>query len=391
MMSSANLFSVADELAEILLSDDPRRASKRSPGHESVFSVDSGFVGGLPSPARSELSDCDEMLTFSDLVEQDSAETDLINYLTSTGDENQGGNSVGQSNSSVVEKVPVGVEATREVVGMDCVGGGSEGMPAGTIVSLPDPVFSADLNQLLHNVEKNLPQQGPSRPRRAVRATRGGKSVAFASGCASPEAEVPRAAPSTTPPTRVTRSSIRPRRRPSLTAVTEVLPSLPEVEDVGDIGDKSNKNAIQARINRQKKKAYIEGLEQQVEVLTKENEELTKNSRKSNREVDSLQQEVAYLKSVIANESALAGMLKNIQNVQGVRFTTSFEASRKRRASELDHDYGVGPSKRKPAAATPMSGGVCLHVANETVSMEFCSQCSTMAQGACRSQVPKDV
>ena len=156
----------------------------------------------------------------------------------------------------------------------------------------------------------------------------------------------------------------------------------PEYEPEETI-DKSNKAAIQARINRQKKKAYIEGLENQVADLTGENTELKKENQKLDKERNSLLQEVAYLKNVLANDSMLSGLLGNINNVPGVRLTSSFRADRD--STARDHDYGrPAPAKRAKKQQLPMSSGVCLHVDNNNVSLEFCSKCAKMSAGAGR-------
>ncbi len=154
------------------------------------------------------------------------------------------------------------------------------------------------------------------------------------------------------------------------------------------VSDKSRKglsSAEQARLNRQKKKAYIQGLEGQIAGLTKENDKLKAGSAKLRSERDSLQEEVLYLRNVLANDSALAGLLSNINNVKQVHLTTSFAKGRKRLALDADHDYGrPTPAKRKFAEPSNVSrkasGGVCLHVDSNKVSMEFCAKCASMAQ-----------
>jgi regulator of replication initiation timing len=148
-----------------------------------------------------------------------------------------------------------------------------------------------------------------------------------------------------------------------------------------------NKNAIQARFNRQKKKAYVQGLEESVQYLTKENATMKTQTKELSDDKKSLEGEVEYLKSVLANQSALSNLLKNIDNLQGVNLTTSFATSRKR-STEHDHDY-TGSAKRKRTDKPNVgSGGVCLHVAKDNVSLEFCSQCAKMASGGKRPEDP---
>ena len=144
--------------------------------------------------------------------------------------------------------------------------------------------------------------------------------------------------------------------------------------------ERNKKNAIQAKINRQKKKAYVEDLELKVSSLARENDSLKKESKKLVKEKSSLEEEVAYLRSVLANQSALSGLLKNIENVQNVRLTSSFS---RKRSADLDHDYGEKPAVKKPkrSAVPAVSGGVCLHVDKNDVSIEFCHHCAKRSKG----------
>ncbi|KAK2143157.1 hypothetical protein LSH36_872g01001 [Paralvinella palmiformis] len=153
--------------------------------------------------------------------------------------------------------------------------------------------------------------------------------------------------------------------------------------DTADIPeDKSRKNALQAKINREKKKAYITSLEKQVAELSKDNGRLQGRTSKLQKERDLLSEEVTYLRSVIANQSTLSKLLGNITDVKSLSLTTSFSAEK--RSFAEDHNYGQSSVKR-PKSSAPISGGVCLHVENENVSLEFCSSCARMARGAARS------
>ena len=151
-------------------------------------------------------------------------------------------------------------------------------------------------------------------------------------------------------------------------------------EEDEDMLERNRKNAIQARLNRQKKKAYVEDLETKVSSLARENESLKKESKKLAKDKNSLEEEVAYLRSVLANQSALSGLLKNIENVQNVRLTSSFS---RKRSADLDHDYGEKPAVKKPkrSAVPVVSGGVCLHVDKNDVSIEFCHHCAKKFRG----------
>lgn len=137
--------------------------------------------------------------------------------------------------------------------------------------------------------------------------------------------------------------------------------------------DHTNRNAIQAKLNREKKKLYISELEERVDELTAENKRLSKQARRHDAELATAQEEVTYLRSVLANQSELAELLGKMGS-SNLTLSSSFSAKRKRlHDAELDHDY---PKERKIANH---GGGVCLHVAGPQVSLEFCSQCSSMS------------
>lgn len=137
--------------------------------------------------------------------------------------------------------------------------------------------------------------------------------------------------------------------------------------------ERNRKNAEAARQNRIKKKHYLESLEKERSSLKTENVVLKTKCHEYQQRCQRLQSEVEYLKSVIANESALSGLIENIPNVSSVKLTTSF--SRKR--SNPGESKVQAPAKR--AKKTAYSGGVCLHVSKDVVSLEFCQNCSKQA------------
>ena len=141
------------------------------------------------------------------------------------------------------------------------------------------------------------------------------------------------------------------------------------------IDDRSRKNAIQAKMNREKKKAYIKSLEDEIESLKMENFAVRNSNKKVMKERDALLEEREYLKSVIANQSTLSGLLQNIGKVDNVKLTSSF--AQRKRSAELDHDYD---SSGKRVKKTKTTAGVCLHVDDGNVSIEFCSKCATAAK-----------
>ncbi|EDO40238.1 predicted protein [Nematostella vectensis] len=140
-----------------------------------------------------------------------------------------------------------------------------------------------------------------------------------------------------------------------------------------------NRQAIMAKINREKKKQYVQELEGSVEEYKSKNAVLQKDCEDMKGLVKDLQMEIAYLKGVLANESQLAGLLKNIGNTDGVEFVGSVDKvnTLKRKASTTKES--VKPSKiSRPNGDTDYvnAAGVCLHVKSGKVSLEFCSKCN---------------
>ncbi|XP_069060057.1 CREB/ATF bZIP transcription factor [Pleurodeles waltl] len=140
---------------------------------------------------------------------------------------------------------------------------------------------------------------------------------------------------------------------------------------------KTNKNALAARLNRLRKKEYVMGLEEKVSCLSSENVELKEENRKLGKRVHDLEEETKYLKAVLANESVLSQLLGRLTGVKGMMLTTSlFRES----GEEMDHDYALPRKRVKVEEQESTSGGICLHVDKEKVSVEFCSSC---ARNAC--------
>ena len=138
------------------------------------------------------------------------------------------------------------------------------------------------------------------------------------------------------------------------------------------LDDRNKKNAVQAKINRERKKVYIKSLEDEIDDLKSENTTLKTTNQKNEKENKALNEEVEYLKSVLANQSALAGLLKNISSVSNVKLSSSI--GHKRNIGS-DHDYHS--AKRLKSTKT---AGVCLHVDDGNVSLEFCSKCASMSK-----------
>ena len=170
------------------------------------------------------------------------------------------------------------------------------------------------------------------------------------------------------------------------------------------IFEKNKRNAIAARENRQKKKKYVEGLENDVAKLKEENKTLKTRNESMSKIVIKLSDEVKYLRSVLANESTISLLLKSVATTPGISLTSSLTQSSGRKGEETDREstnrkegeqqyvtrsrkrqsdaqqsgdvVDAAPSK-KSRGTTP--GGVCLHVNNGKVSLELCAKCEKKA------------
>ncbi|XP_014866848.1 PREDICTED: CREB/ATF bZIP transcription factor isoform X2 [Poecilia mexicana] len=135
-----------------------------------------------------------------------------------------------------------------------------------------------------------------------------------------------------------------------------------------------NKNAIAARLNRLKKKEHVNSLEKQVGVLSTENAVLKQENCQLTKRVEELEDETRYLRAVLANESMLAQLLSRLSGVNGMKLSSSlFQGPRSN-----EHDYAL-PRKRVKVEEKETSGGVCLHVDKNHVSVEFCPKCAESA------------
>ncbi|XP_018423031.1 PREDICTED: CREB/ATF bZIP transcription factor [Nanorana parkeri] len=138
-------------------------------------------------------------------------------------------------------------------------------------------------------------------------------------------------------------------------------------------GGENNKNAQAARLNRLRKKEYVSGLEGKVARLSEDNQRLERERRSLGERVQQLEEETRYLKAVLANDSALSQLLGRLTGLGGVKLATSIFSKKEPR----EHDYAL------PAEETaPPGGGVCLHVDQDKVSVEFCPACSRSAASA---------
>ena len=186
--------------------------------------------------------------------------------------------------------------------------------------------------------------------------------------------------------------------------------------DHSDSEDESkslSKAAIQARKNRQKKKQKMESLENSVEKLREESYDLKSQLASRDSHIKCLEKEIEYLRSVLTNQSAIANILKSLPSVPGMYFLApqnrraeSLSDVTNKEVSEKDENSNVketakgvyvsntGKSTQHSSSQnTPKNlqvpnsvlnpgsttGGICLHLANNVASLEYCSSCAKSA------------
>ncbi|XP_026536285.1 CREB/ATF bZIP transcription factor [Notechis scutatus] len=160
-------------------------------------------------------------------------------------------------------------------------------------------------------------------------------------------------------------------------------------------GSNRLKAAAAARLNRQKKKLYVQGLENRLQGLAAENRQLRDRNRGLCRRLRDLERETGYLRAVLANQSALGRLLGRLAGdgagSLGLRMRISTSLFQPTAAGAFgengDHDYALPIPAEEPAEKLPPSssssssspGGVCLHVDRDHLSVEFCSLCAKRA------------
>lgn len=132
-------------------------------------------------------------------------------------------------------------------------------------------------------------------------------------------------------------------------------------------GTATNRAALSARQNRLKKKSYVEGLEQQVKDIDERNKRLLSVVNPLKGTIARLEKEVEYLKQVIRNDGMIASVLQNVPNLQQVKFSCP-KATGDSRPADSDLD-----------GKSSTTGGICLHVAGQSVNAMLCSSCSSMS------------
>ncbi|XP_067890036.1 CREB/ATF bZIP transcription factor [Heterodontus francisci] len=154
---------------------------------------------------------------------------------------------------------------------------------------------------------------------------------------------------------------------------SDTLPPTPEQPSDRHRVPAKNRNAAAtaARLNRLKKKEYGAGLELRASGLQAENRELRAENQRLSRWLDELQEESRYLRAVLANQSSLARLLNRLSGLDGMKLSSSLSGG----TDGHDHDYAIPGKRLKSEEEEGTIGGVCLHVDQSHVSIEFCSRC----------------
>ncbi|XP_025413790.1 CREB/ATF bZIP transcription factor-like isoform X3 [Sipha flava] len=172
----------------------------------------------------------------------------------------------------------------------------------------------------------------------------------------------------------------------------------------------NSKNAVAARMNRIKQKQYVKDLEQKMSRLKREMRATKRELREREKKWASSRRQVAYLRGMIANSHQIGSLLRNIRWRNIVPQGSNVDKTLNELNSETSIDYfpittssslfdgsfdlledrvdnnchpieeplqddedrawynGINPSTTEV--------GVCLHVSNRRVSVEFCDECS---------------
>ena len=159
-----------------------------------------------------------------------------------------------------------------------------------------------------------------------------------------------------------------------------------------------NRNAVMARLNRERKKKYVSNLESEVSTLRKQNASLSEENQNLKVSISDCREELAYLRNVLENQSMLSSVITAVSGVVGVNLKGIVKASNDKNkfgdkrsisankgiaiGSNRSQQYHKAESENGEQNSAPFiseGNGVCLHVQQENVSIEFCHHCSAHA------------
>lgn len=158
--------------------------------------------------------------------------------------------------------------------------------------------------------------------------------------------------------------------------------------------------AEKAKEQRERKKKYVQELQDNIEELKRDKAGLQQVTAQLNDKLEAFREEIRYLKGVIANQSELARILRSVTNTPGISLSCGILQDREegndgktnKRKCDAPNDSGKKGvnlrqenSKRRKLDKTasgemsPVDAGVCVHVQSGKVSLEFCAECSIKA------------
>ena len=154
--------------------------------------------------------------------------------------------------------------------------------------------------------------------------------------------------------------------------------------------------AEKAKEQRQRKKKFVQELQDTIEELKQEKAGLQQVNTQLNDKIGSLKEEISYLKGVIANQSELAKILRTVADIPGISINCSVLKNDQGELGKNNKRKYVPAGKKgvnlsdentkKRRMNVEVNGelennaGVCVHVQSGKVSLEFCPECSKNAK-----------
>lgn len=154
--------------------------------------------------------------------------------------------------------------------------------------------------------------------------------------------------------------------------------------------------AEKAKEQRQRKKKFVQELQDTIEELKQEKAGLQQVNTRLNDKIGSLKEEISYLKGVIANQSELAKILRTVADIPGISINCSVLKNDQGELGKNNKRKYVPAGKKgvnlsdentkKRRMNVEVNGelennaGVCVHVQSGKVSLEFCPECSKKAK-----------
>uniref|UniRef100_A0A8D8ZYB9 CREB/ATF bZIP transcription factor n=1 Tax=Cacopsylla melanoneura TaxID=428564 RepID=A0A8D8ZYB9_9HEMI len=176
----------------------------------------------------------------------------------------------------------------------------------------------------------------------------------------------------------------------------------------------TNRNALMARKNRIKKKMYVEKLENTIQELRSNYESMQKQILEQNEVIARVTKENRYLRNVITNSSGLKQILQGVRlaglanRVHTTPMTRDPNLNQKVHVTEdafpssttsedvldnikLEALNGVKPDIPDHDFSTNPQVGLCVHIINNTLSVEFCETCNESAYSNLLSRNSSDL